>query len=137
MQLTSFDRWLREKYVYETRISTLSPVVSLPSGIRSVTTPDTGGKRYKHLYIAASSKCADALIAQLRSDNQMYTTEVVDRKAWYTSYIAPKNKSVTWSLISTTIVIAVLISAVIGVKTLLDNPEIRANLEDSLKLFKS
>ena len=83
MQLTRFDRWLREKYVYETHIQTLRPPKSLPDGIRTVEIPDVPGKRYKHLFVAGSSKLADELIAQLRENSQMYTTQIVDRDAWF------------------------------------------------------
>jgi len=40
MQLTRFDRWLREKYVYETHIHTLRPPESLPAGIQTREIPD-------------------------------------------------------------------------------------------------
>ena len=62
------------------------------------------GKRYKHLFIANSSKAADALIRQLKENSQMYTTQVVDRDAWYVPFIAPKEKSVTWWLISLVVI---------------------------------
>lgn len=96
MQLTRFDRWLREKYVYETHIHTLRPAEVLPKGIRVVDLPEVPGKRFRHLYIAASSKLADALISELKANGQMYSAQVVDRKAWYVPFIAPKGKSLTW-----------------------------------------
>jgi hypothetical protein len=90
MQLTRFDRWLREKFVYELHIHTLRA-----AGIRSgrhpaVELPEVPGKRYKHLFIASSSRVADELIRQLKENSQMYTTQVVDREAWYVPFIAPR-----------------------------------------------
>ena len=59
MQLTRFDRWLREKFVYETHIQTLRPPESVPAGIRIVELPDAPGKRFKHLFVARNSRGQD------------------------------------------------------------------------------
>lgn len=136
MQLTRFDRWLREKYVYETHIHTLRPPESLPIGIRTVEIPNVPGKRYKHLYVASSSKLADALIAQLKENSQMYTTQIVDRKAWFVPIIAPKNKSLTWWLFSAVIIAVSSFYALIYLKTFVEDPEFRKNFMDAVKLFK-
>jgi hypothetical protein len=137
MQLTRFDRWLREKYVYETHIHTLRPPESLPHGIRAVEIPDVPGKRYKHLYVAGSSRLADALIEELKANSQMYTTQVVDRKSWYVPFIAPKNKSVTWWLISCVVITLAVFSGLIYLKTLTEDAEFRKNFMEALKLLKS
>ena len=125
MQLTRFDRWLREKYVYETHIHTLRPPESLPDGIRTVEIPDVPGKRYKHLFVSSSSKLADELIAQLRSNSQMYTTQIVDRDAWFVPFIAPKDKSVTWWLFSVAIISVSSFFALIYLKGLVEDAEFR------------
>lgn len=136
MQLTRFDRWLREKYVYETHIHTLRPPESLPIGIRTVEIPNVPGKRYKHLYVARSSKLADALIAQLKENSQMHTTQIVNREDWFVPLIAPKNKSVTWWLFSTAIIAVSMFYALIYLKGFVDDPEFRENFMDAVKLFK-
>ena len=137
MQLTRFDRWLREKYVYETHIHTLRPPDSLPAGIRTVEIPDVPGKRYKHLFVANSSKLADALILQLKQNSQMYTTQIVDRDDWYVPFLAPKNKSVSWWLISSALTSIAIVVALFYLKGLIAEPEFRKNFMDALKLFKS
>ncbi len=137
MQLTRFDRWLREKYVYETHIHTLRPPESLPAGVRAVEIPDVPGKRYKHLFVASSSSVADKLISQLRANSQMYTTQIVDKKDWYVPFLAPKNKSVTWWLISLVVITISSISALLYLKTFADDPEFQRNFMDAVKLFKS
>ncbi len=137
MQLTRFDRWLREKYVYETHIHTLRPPESIPHGIRAVEIPDVPGKRYKHLYVAGSSRLADALIEELKANSQMYTTQVVDRKSWYVPFIAPKNKSVTWWLISCVVITISVFTVLIYLKGLTEDAEFRKNFMDALKLLKS
>lgn len=136
MQLTRFDHWLREKYVYETHIHTLRPPESLPRGIRPVPIPDVPGKRYKHLYVAKNAKAADALISRLKQSGQMYTTQVVDKKRWYVPFIAPKNKSLTWWIFSTVIILVSVVSAVLYVIKLFENPKLRENFMDALKILQ-
>jgi hypothetical protein len=136
MQLTRFDRWLREKFVYELHIHTLRPPESIPAGIRAVELPDAPGKRYKHLFIAGSSKAADELILQLKENNQMYTAQVVDRDAWYVPFIAPKEKSVTWWLFSVVVISTSAFFALLYIKSLVENPEFRQNFMDALRILK-
>ena len=137
MQLTRFDRWLREKYVYETHIHTLRLPESLPAGIQTRNIPDVPGKRYKHLFVASRSRDADQLISQLRQDSQMYTTQIVDRSDWYVPFIAPKDKSVTWWLFSMAVIVISVFFALIYLKTLAEDPAFRANFMEALKLFRS
>lgn len=137
MQLTRFDRWLREKYVYETHIHTLRPPESLPEGIRAVEIPDVPGKRYKHLFVASSSTAADELLLQLKQNSQMYTTRIVDRDAWFVPFLAPKNKSVTWWLFSAVLFSVSAFSALLYLKGFAEDPEFRKNFMDAMKLFKS
>lgn len=136
MQLTRFDRWLREKFVYETHIHTLRMPESIPVGIRAVEQPEVPGKRYKHLFIAKSSKAADELILQLKEASQMYTTQIVDSDAWYVPFIAPKEKSPTWWLISTTLIIISAFFILLYIKGLVEDPEFRKNFMEALEIMK-
>lgn len=136
MQLTRFDRWLREKYIYEMHVKTLRPAESLPDGVRMVEIPDVPGKRYKHLYIAKSNHAADNLIAVLRENSQMYITEVVERDVWYRPFIAPKNKSVTWWLFSTIVILICGFFVLIYVKSLAQDPEFQKNFKETIQIFK-
>lgn len=137
MQLTRFDRWLREKFVYETHIHTLRPPEQIPEGIRMVPTPDVPGRRYKHLFVAGSSSLADEMIGMLRENSQMYTTQIVDRKSWYVPFIAPKNRSVTWWLFSAVIICISAFGVLMYLKGLVEDPEFRKNFMEAVKLFKS
>lgn len=136
MQLTRFDRWLREKFVYETHIQTLRPPETVPAGIREVEVPDVPGKRYKHLFVASSSRLADELISQLKQNSQMYTTQVVDREAWYVPFIAPKEKSVTWWLFSVAVITTCVFFGLLYLKGLVEDPEFRQNFMEALQLLK-
>jgi len=136
MQLTRFDRWLREKFVYETHILTLRAPDQIPAGVTAQDLPDTPGKRFKHLFIARTNQQVDEMVAVLKEHNMMFTTQIVDRKAWYVPYIAPDSKSVTWWLVSTFTIIIASVSALYYVKTLLDKPDIRKYLIESLEILK-
>ena len=136
MQLTHFDRWLREKFVYETHIHTLSPPASIPSGIRAVEQPDLPGSRYKHLFVAKNSKAADTLIRQLKDNNQMYTTRIVDRDAWFVPFIAPKEKSVTWWLFSLVCILTSVFFVLLYLKSLVEDPVFRKNLKEAIEIMK-
>jgi hypothetical protein len=135
MQLTRLDRWLREKFVYQTQIHTLRPPNSLPAGVKYLKTPDVPGKRYKYLYVANRTKAADQLIAYLKESGQMYTTQVVDRKRWYVPFIAPKTKSVTWWIISTIVTIVTICVIIVCIDKLASDPEFRRNFMDAFKLL--
>jgi hypothetical protein len=136
MQLTRFDRWLREKFVYETHIQTLRPPEYIPAGIKMVDLPDIPGRRYKHLFIAKRSKDADALIHSLKENSQMYVTQVVDRNAWYVPLVAPKHKSLTWWLISVAFVSVSVFYLLLYIKGLVEDPEFRKNFMEAIEIMK-
>ena len=136
MQLTRFDRWLREKFVYETHIQTLRPPETVPAGVRVIDLPEVPGTRYKHLFVAGSSKLADELINQLKESGQMYTTQIVDRDTWFVPFIAPKDKSVTWWLTSVVVISISVFFVLLYVKGLVADPEFRKNFAEALKLLK-
>lgn len=136
MQLTRFDRWLREKFVYQTHIHTLSLPESTPRGIRAAKHPDAGGTRYKHLFVASNSKSADAFIRQLKENNQMYTTRIVDRDAWFVPIIAPTHKSPSWRLFSLLIISTCLFFLLLYLKSLVEDPEFRKNFLEALQIMK-
>lgn len=98
MQLTRFDRWLRERFVYETHILTLRLPEVVPKGIHTQELPEVPGKRFRFLFIVRGDRAADEFIASLKAANYMFSTTVVDRHAWYVRWICPKQGSLTWIL---------------------------------------
>lgn len=137
MQLTRFDRWLRERFVLETHIYTLRQPTEIPAGVRHELMPETAASKYRHRFIASRSKHADALITRLRDDNQMFTTRVVERNAWFVPYLAPKEKSVTW-WIAWKILATICVFFVLGwLKSLWDNPQVRAQILDAVKILQN
>jgi hypothetical protein len=136
MQLTHFDRWLREKFVYQTHIYTLSLPEFIPKGIRAAKNPNTAGIRYNHLFVASNRKSENAFIRQLKENNQMYTTRIVDRNAWYVPLIAPAQKSPSWRLISLLVISTGLFFLLIYLKSLVEDPEFRKNFLEALEIMK-
>lgn len=137
MQLTRFDRWLREIFVYEMHIRTMRPPESVPKRIRSVDLPETPGSRFRHLFIARRNQDADALIRQLRENNQMFTSEIVERRNWWTRIVAPADRSISWWLFSAAFMVLGSIVVRFCFQSLADNPQIRDNVGKALDLFKS
>ena len=137
MQLTRFDRWLREKFVYEYHVQTMRPPEPLPKGFRTIAMPGNVQRNFKHHYVTRKSECFDRLVQTLKQSGQMYHTQVVERRSWTTPFLAPKNKSVTWGLFSMTIIISGLLSAAYGIRILLQDPEIRQNLIEAFDILRS
>ncbi|WP_035606652.1 hypothetical protein [Haloferula sp. BvORR071] len=137
MQLTRLDRYLRERFVYETHIYTLRLPASIPAGAIAEELPDSPGRKFRHRFILRSDKAVSALISELRDGNQMFTTRVVDREAWYVPLIAPNGKSVTWWLIWASLAIVATFGLVYLGNMLWANEELRKNAAEALKLFKN
>jgi len=136
MQLTRFDRWLRERFVYETHIKTLRAPEAIPKGIRAQRLPEIPGVRFKHLFIVRNTRKADAFIASLRDANLMFFTAVVDRKAWFVPWIAPKNKSLTWILAWIVLASTSLFFLTKYLVGLFSQPEIRNMFSDAIEILK-
>lgn len=136
MQLTRFDRWLREKFVNEIHVYSLRPPVELPRGVRSEELPERAGQRFKFHYRTYSSKVADRLIEQFKTHNQMFTTRVKDRKGWWVRFVAPVGKSVTWWCLWMVISVIGVIGVSQTVRNLWNNPEVRQNILESVEIMK-
>jgi hypothetical protein len=136
MQLTRFDRWLLEEFVHETHIYTLSAPASVPPGIKELPKPDAPGTRFQHHFVAKKSQPAEALIGILKDNGQMFSTQVIDRRAWYVPIIAPHGKSITWRAIWIIVTIVSLLSLSAYLKQFLANPELRQNVIDAIKTLR-
>jgi len=100
MQLTRFDRWLRQKFVYETHVYTMREVENLPRMVVGYKLPEKQGQRFHYKYVVRSNEVADALIAELNANSMMFNTRVVNRDSWYVPILAPEGKSPTWRIVS-------------------------------------
>jgi hypothetical protein len=136
MQLTRFDRWLKEKFVYQIQILTLRPCEHVPKGVRVIELPEKPGRRFKHLYTTDSNVAAEKLLTELKEGNQMFSTKVVEKEGWWVQFISPEDKSVTWYLASVFVTMGALTPVVIWVRGLLQNPEFMKNLEEAKKILQ-
>lgn len=136
MQLTRFDRWLKKKFVYETHIYTMREVEGLPNKVAGYKLPDKQGQRFHYKYVVRSDKVANQLITKLKADSMMFNTRVVDRDAWYISMISPKDKSLTWRLVSFFAIMSFVVSVVYGVVYIWSDPVMRQNIMESFEIMK-
>ena len=136
MQLTRLDRYLRERFVYETHVYTLRLPDSIPAGAIAEELPESPGRKFRHRFILRNDKAVGALIESLRNGNQMFTTRVVDREAWYVPLLAPKGKSVTWWLIWAGVSAVGIFGLVCVARVAWANEELRRNVTEALQLFK-
>lgn len=137
MQLTRIDRWLKETFVYQTQILTMRPVEKTPKGMRRIDLPNKPGRRFKHLYTTSKSKVAHAFIKDLKENNQMFNTSIVDKDAWWVEFIAPEARSPTWYVVSVFLLMGILAPVVIWVRGLIQDPEFMKNLEGVKEIIRS
>lgn len=131
MQLTRFDRWLRDRYVHETHIRTLRSPEVIPKGVRAEALPDIPGKRFRFLFVIRGSREADQFIASLREGNFMFSTTVVDRESRFARWLTAPNRSVTWLIVW---LIVGGIAAFLGITfvfRLVTNPEVQKMLREA------
>lgn len=136
MQLTRFDRWLREKFVHETHIYSLRPPEHIPKHTKVTELPDEPGRKYRYRFIPKNNKAMDALIHSLNEHNQMYTTRIIDRKTWITRIVAREDKSFTWWcvwVVFTAVGVAGLYRIVV---IAWNNETFRENLRGAIETFK-
>lgn len=136
MQLTKFDRWIREKYIYRTHIYAMRmPEGPLPRDILIEELEDTPTRRYRYRFIANATADVDALLHALKQGNQMFATRIVEADPWYKPIIAPKGKSFFFRLLWTAIALFGVFLVLTTVAVVWANEELREQLIDSLKLF--
>jgi hypothetical protein len=136
MQLTRIDRWLRTRFVHEIHVYTMRPPAEIPAGIVCQQLPDTPGAQFRFRFISRRPEPAEDLISRLKDNNQMFTTRVVDRSAWYVPLIAPKDKSAFYWVVWTCLSAVVVFTATQGIRLLWQNPEVRANVLDAIKVLQ-
>ena len=136
MQLTRLDRYLRSRFGYETHIYTLRLPASIPAGTIAEELPESPGRKFKHRFILRSDKAVQELIEELRSANQMFTTRVVDREAWYVPLLAPNGKSVTWWLVWACFTAMGVFGLIHVAKIAWANEELRKNVSEAMKILQ-
>ena len=112
MQLTQIDRWLRERFIYQTHVYTMRlPESGLSKLVAIEELEESAGRRYRYRLIVNAKRDLESLLTALRSGNQMFVTRIVERDPWYRPIIAPRGKSFFfrtfwWSAVAGLVVIA-------------------------------
>lgn len=137
MQLTRFDRWLREKYIYQTHIYTMRvPEMGVPASVMVEELEDSPTRRFRFRIVADADHDVDAVLRILKEANQMFATRIVEMNPWYRKIIAPEGKSFfyrcVWILIALMAVVAII---AMGIRVAMD-AELMQELKESILLFK-
>ena len=137
MQLTKFDRWLKESFIYETHIFTLRlPDDQFPRGVKVKPIDQQKSGDYKYRLVVKSAKVADRLLEQLKSNHIMYATRVIEGRHIYNGFLAPDGKSFTFQWIFRVLGLFCLLSFVWFLLQLGENREFMSLLNDTLQDLK-
>lgn len=136
MQQTRFDRWLRERFVYEIHVYSMRSASKTPSGVKTRELPPAPGRQYTIHYIVRDKEKAAILIERLKSDGQMFTTRVLDRTSWFVPFIAPQGRSFSWRLIWALIYIAFALSLAYAASKAWENETFRNRVLESIEIMK-
>ncbi|HBM78318.1 MAG TPA: hypothetical protein DD438_09410 [Verrucomicrobiales bacterium] len=94
MQLTPIDRWLRERFIYQTHVYTMRlPESGLSGQVTIEVLGESPSRRYRYRLVVNAKRDLESLLTALRSGNQMFATRIVETDPWYRPIIAPKGKS--------------------------------------------
>jgi len=138
MQLTKLDRWLKERFIYETHIFTLRlPECKLPKGVEIEDVEQNKGGDYRHRIMIKDNEIAQNVMNLLKEDHIMHATHVVEGKNWYNQRIAPEGKSFTYRWILRFISLIILSAGAYGVFKLSQNEELRSTIMDTIEELKS
>ncbi|MDG1358737.1 MAG: hypothetical protein P8P36_11145 [Akkermansiaceae bacterium] len=138
MQLTKLDRWLKERFIYETHILTLRlPEGDLPAGIEVQDVEQSKGGDYRHRMIIKNNLLAENMVKHLKDDHIMHAVHVVEGGNWYNKRIAPEGKSFTYMWIFRFITMIMLCVGAYGFFKLSQNEELRATIMGAIEDLKS
>ena len=108
MQQTSFDRWLRKKYVYSTHVYCNTLPHTVPEGVTVDETSEEMGGRYLYRFTARSEQQLNELTAHLEVANITYTSRVADASGARGKMFNNPNKSFTMQISWLIFIIAIL-----------------------------
>ena len=138
MQLTKLDRWLKERFIYETHIFTLRlPECKLPKGVEIEDVEQSKSGDYRHRIMIKDNEIAQNVMKLLKEDHIMHATHVVEGKNWYNQRIAPEGKSFTYRWILRFFSIIIACAGAYGASKLWQNEELRSTIMDSIEELKS
>ena len=137
MQLTQFDRWIREKFIYRTHIYTMRlPEVEVPSQVLIEELEESPSRRYRYRLIVNARRDLESLVSSLRAGNQMFATRIVETNPWYKPIIAPKGKSFFFRIFWWLIIMTIALTALLLGYVILTNEGLKGEVMDSIQLLK-
>lgn len=138
MQLTKLDRWLKERFIYETHIFTLRlPEEGLPTGVVVKELEENKGGDYRHRLIIQDNEIAEQVIGFLKQQQIMHATHIVEGKHWYNQRIAPTGRSFTFQWLLRSLTGVFVYFAGWGVYLLSQNEELMNTLKATIEELKS
>jgi len=138
MQLTKLDRWLKERFIYETHIFTLRlPERELPSGVRVEDVEQNKGGDYRYRIMIKDNEIAENVTRMLKEDHIMHAVHVVEGGNWYNQRIAPEGKSFTYRWILRFFSLIMVCAGAYGAFKLSQNEELRSTIMDTIEELKS
>ena len=100
MQQTRLDRWLKEKFVLETHVLTLSEPPHVPAGVKLEPQELTMSNRFKFRMIVRDRRELERTLQALVDANQTFTTKVQPRKTVLRRvFDDPLGASFTWRVV--------------------------------------
>jgi hypothetical protein len=138
MQLTKLDRWLKERFIYETHIFTLRmPEGKLPSGASVEELEQNKGGDYRHCIKIKDNEIAQQVIKLLKEGHIMHAVHVVEGENWYNQRIAPEGKSFTYMWISRFFILILVCAGAYGIFKLSQNEELVGTIKETIEELKS
>jgi hypothetical protein len=100
MQQTRLDRWLKEKFVLETHVLTLSEPPHVPAGVKLEPQELTMSNRFKFRMVVRDRRELERTLQALVDANQTFTTKVLQRKTVLRRvFDDPHGASFTWRMV--------------------------------------
>lgn len=138
MQLTKLDRWLKERFIYETHIFTLRlPERKLPSGVKVKDLEQNKGGDYRHRLMIKDNELAQNVIQELKADHIMHAVHVVEGENWYNNRIAPEGRSFTYMWLFRFVGLILACAGAYGVFQLAQNEDLVKTIKDTIEELKS
>ncbi len=99
MQQTSFDLWLRKKFLFVTALYCNTLPEDLPPELTIEEAADESGARFRYKLETRREDVIEDATECFRMQNITYTSRVSDRKVWFSKYLNNRKKSVSFQLI--------------------------------------
>jgi hypothetical protein len=99
MQQTSFDQWLRRKFLFVTQIYCNTLPEDLPEELAVEEADEESGGRYRYTMSTRDELLVADAVECFRMQNVTYTTRVHDRDVWFAKYLNSRTKSMTFRIV--------------------------------------